>query len=146
MISLHLYRQFWESLQPRVNGLRMVMPVTVSENMGREIQGLGVADTPVLFWLPPSAEAKQTADCDSMEERNECVIFVMRKYDPQKSSALEALEFTLPIVEDIKRHFLRECVTACAMVEIEPGSITTMPETTFYRNFAGWSMGFTAIT
>lgn len=146
MISLKLYRQFWESLADRVEGLRKTMPVTISEDMGKEIQRLGTSDTPVLFWLPPTAEARPDADCDSMEERNECVIFVMRRYDPQRSSALEALEFTLPIVENIKRRFLRECVSHCSMVRIEPGSISTMPETTFYRNFAGWSVAFTAIT
>lgn len=146
MIDLKTYREFWDSLLPRVKGLHKVMPITVSENMNRHIQRLGAEDTPVLFWTPPSAEAQAGSNCDTMTERNECVIFVMKKYDPQKSSALEALEQTLPVIEDIKRHFLMECATACSILEIEADSISTMPETTFYRDFAGWSIGFAAIT
>ena len=146
MINITEYRYFWEAMKETVAGIRTVMALTVDEEMGRRLQALGRDDLPALFWLPPEADAEGNSTADSLHERNSCVVYVMTKYDPQRSSALEALETTLPIAENLKAVLLRECCGRCGLLNIDPASISTLPETRLYRNLAGWIVGFTAET
>lgn len=147
MIRLRDYREFWEDVAARVDGISSVMPVTIDEEMGKRIQGLKTTDLPVLFWVPPMAEGGRGSDADSLAETNTCVVYVMTRYDPLKGgSSLQALEQTQEAVETLKAMLLSEFCCRCGAVNVNAESISTMPETRFYRNFAGWSVGFTTET
>ena len=146
MIDLREYREFWEEVAARLDGVRSAMPVVIDEEMGRKIQGLKDSDLPALFWAPPMAESTRGSDADVLAESNTCVVYVMTRYDPQKSSSLAALEQTQPAIEEIKRLLMGEYSGRCGMINLDPATFSTMPETRFYRNFAGWSLGFTCET
>ena len=146
MIGLKEYGEFWEEIAGRLDGVRSVVAVTIDEEMGRKIQSIPDAALPALFWVPPMAESTRDSNADGLAESNTCVVYIMTRYDPQKSSSLSALIRTQPATEELKRLLLAEYSGRCGMVNLDPASVSTMPETRFYRNFAGWSVGFTADT
>ena len=146
MIGLKEYREFWQEAATRLDGVRSVLPVVIDEEMGKKIQALKGSDLPALFWAPPMAESTEAADADTLAERNTCVVYVMTRYDPLKSSSLEALEETQPAIEALKRLLTGEYSGRCGVINLDPTTFSTMPETRFYRNFAGWSLGFTCDT
>ena len=146
MIDLREYREFWEEVAARLDGVRSAMPVVIDDEMGRKIQGLKDSDLPALFWAPPMAESTRGSDADVLAESNTCVVYVMTRYDPQKSSSLAALEQTQAAIEELKRLLMGEYSGRCGMINLDPATFSTMPETRFYRNFAGWSLGFTCDT
>lgn len=146
MIDLKEYREFWEEVAARLEGVRSVVPVTIDDEMGKKIQGLKGAELPALFWAPPMAESSRDSNADVLAESNTCVVYVMTRYDPQNSSSLEALVETQPAIEELKRMLMGEYSGRCGMVNLDPTTFSTMPETRFYRNFAGWSLGFTCET
>lgn len=94
-----------------------------------------------LFWLPPAAKDGSSSS-DNGQEENSCIIFLMQKYDPQRSSSIDCLEHTQPIVEEIKRKLKEEGIRACRRLGSEISALDTMPETDFYGTLAGWSIGF----
>ena len=79
-----------------------------------------------------------------MQEDNTCVIFVMTKYDRQRRSAVEALELVQPVMEAIKGLLMDDMAGGCpTLAGLDVGTLSTIPETGFYNDFAGWSLGFT---
>lgn len=142
MIGLQQYRKYWEYIAERT-GCTGVLPVTIDNEMSKKIQRLE-RDSLTLFVFPPLAEAK-TAVNDAFREQCQCVVFVMKKYDPQRQTAFEVLEQTQPTVEDVKillvdhQHFDDR-----APFRVDVSTIETAPETELYGTFAGWSIGFTA--
>ncbi len=146
MIDLKEYKSFWEEVSARLEGVRSVVPVVIDEDMGRKIQALKAADLPALFWVPPMAESTNGSNADALAESNTCVVYVMKRYDPQTSSSLEALIDTQPAIEELKRLLMGEYSGRCGIINLDPTTFSTMPETRFYRNFAGWSLGFTCDT
>lgn len=142
MIDLQQYEEYWTNVPARVPSVRSVMPVTIDEEMGKIIQNLKPDDCPVLFWIVPSAEGSGTT-IDDYREENICVVFVMARYDVQRSRSYEALKRTQPIIEDIKALLLDDVAAGCKLFgSLDLNSINTLPETEFYRSFAGWSIGF----
>lgn len=138
MIDLVQYREYWERMAHRVAGITDVIPVTVDDAMAKSIQRLPIGSM-TLFFLPPAAESSGR-NIDSFREDNECVVFVMEKYDPQRKSAWSALESSQPIIEAVKQQLLE--MRPCAPVTFDVSTITTLPETKFFAGFAGWSIGF----
>lgn len=143
MIALDAYRRYWEAFARHVPGISEVMPVTIDKQMGRKIQALPRGSV-TLFVLPPVAES--TGGADAFGEKNLCVLFLMAKYDPQRSSAFEVLERTQPLVEELKRRLLTDLSAGCSPLRINGNGITTAPETELYGDFAGWSVEFSILS
>lgn len=139
MISLTQYREYWQGVAERIEGITDVLPVTVDKSMGEKIKGLPKGSTS-LFILPPGAEG--AGGVDSFNEKNMCVVFLMAKYDPQRKTAFAILEETQPLIEKVKAVMLEDQAAGCPVMRIEVSSIDTMPETELYGNFAGWSIGY----
>lgn len=139
MISLTQYREYWQGVAKRIEGITDVLPVTVDKSMGEKIKGLPKGSTS-LFILPPGAEG--AGGIDSFNEKNMCVVFLMAKYDPQRKTAFELLEETQPLIEKVKEVMLADQASGCPVMRVDVSSIDTMPETELYGNFAGWSIGF----
>ncbi|MDE6277260.1 MAG: hypothetical protein K2M06_04045 [Muribaculaceae bacterium] len=140
MISLAQYREYWQGVAGRIDGLTDVLPVTVDKSMGDKIKALPKGSTS-LFILPPGAEG--SGGIDSFREKNMCVVFLMAKYDPQRKTAFELLEETQPLIEKVKAVMLADQAAGCPVMRVEASSIDTMPETELYGTFAGWSISFT---
>lgn len=140
MVNLKDYREYWERVAERLNVPAGVLPLTLDKEMGKKIQGLPV-DSFTLFILPPLAES-EAKNIDNFKEANQCVIFVMKKYNPQRVDSFAVLEETQPIVEHIKQIMLNDQAAGCPVMRIDAGRIDTAPETELYGNFAGWSIGF----
>lgn len=139
MISLTEYREYWESVAARVDGIASVLPVTIDKEMGKEIKALPKGST-TLFILPPGSVG--SGGVDSYREKNMCVVFLMAKYDSQRESSFELLEKTQPLIEEVKRIMLDDQAAGCPVMNIEPSGLETMPEIELYGMFAGWSIYF----
>ena len=70
------------------------------------------------------------------------MLFVMKKYNPQRVSAFSVLEEVQPVVEQLKVALLE--LTDCSTFTVPWDSIETAPETELYGSFAGWSLSFIA--
>lgn len=140
MISLTAYKKYWEDLARCVYGISDAMPVTVDEEMGKRLNNLK-KDSVILFYLPPTSSGE--GNIDNFSENNLCVIFIMKKYDPQRETTFDVLAETQPIIETIKRTMLDDMNAGCSPLRIDITTLQTIPETEFYRSFAGWSVGFT---
>ena len=80
---------------------------------------------------------------DNVRENNLCVIFLMSKYDPQRKGAYETIEEVQPVMERIKQMLIEDSATGCPVTkELDLTSLSTLPESGFYRTFAGWSLAF----
>lgn len=139
MMSLTQYREYWQRVADRVEGVTGVLPVTVDKAMGDKIKALP-KDSVTIFVLPPGAEG--SGDVDSFAEKNMCVVFLMAKYDPQRKTAFELLEETQPLIEKVKRVLLDDQAAGCPVMRVDVSSLDTFPETELYSTFAGWSIGF----
>lgn len=141
MITLKKLREYWESMIGRVDGLKSVVPLTVEANMADKVGKIKEEQTPTLFYLPPTAEGKGNAD--AFGEENMCVIFVMQKYDPRKITSADVLEAVQPVVEELKAKMVEDSRRPCHFLKVDNTTISTLPETEFFGNWAGWSIGFT---
>ena len=142
MIDLKIYREYWEGVQKRIPGIKKILPVTIDEEMSKTIQGISKDDCPVLFILIPSATGNSTS-ADNIQENNLCVVFLMDKYDPQRKGAYQTIEEVQPVMEQIKRILIEDSATDCPVIsKIDLTSLSTLPESGFYRTFAGWSLAF----
>lgn len=141
MISLERYEEYWNSVKERVSQVKRVIPVTMDQEMGKEIQSLGAADLPALFVIIP--EAHLSGDVDNLKDNNFGVVFIMDRADPQRKKAYQVQKETQPVIEDIKQIMIDDRAAGCTMLRnLDIGSISTVPESGFYANFAGWSIGF----
>lgn len=142
MIDIKIYREYWEGVQKRIPGIKKILPVTIDEEMSKTIQGISKDDCPVLFILIPSATGNSTST-DNIQENNLCVVFLMDKYDPQRKGAYQTIEEIQPVMEQIKRILIEDSATDCPVIsKIDLTSLSTLPESGFYRTFAGWSLAF----
>lgn len=142
MINLLQYREYWERVAARLESVTGVLPVTIDKDMSRRIQSLASGSV-TLFVFPPIADST-AKNADSFKEDNRCVIFVMKKYDPQRKTSFDILEETQPVTENVKSMLLDDLSAPCAPFKIEVDSIETAPETELYGVFAGWSIAFNA--
>lgn len=142
MIDIKIYREYWEGVQKRIPGIKKLLPVTIDEEMSKTIQGISKDDCPVLFTLIPSATGNSTS-ADNIQENNLCVVFLMDKYDPQRKGAYQTIEEIQPVMEQIKRILIEDSAADCPVIgKIDLTSLSTLPESGFYRTFAGWSLAF----
>lgn len=143
MISLVFYRQAIEAIAAEVPGLNSVLPVTVDKEMAKVIQAIP-KECVTLFLLPPSAQS-ETDNPDAWVEDNECVLFVMERYDPSRRSSFDVLETSQVVAQAFVDRLLAQ-TRSCPRISVELPSINMQPETQFYAGFAGWSIGFKIIS
>ena len=144
MINLTAYKEYWERLAQRIPLITGVIPVTVDEAMAKRITSLQKGSV-TLFILPPAAES-EAKNIDSFKEENECVVFVMEKYDPQRRETWSVLETSQTVVEELKSKMLDDLAAGCPLMRFDVSTLNTLPETQFFAGFAGWSVGFKIIT
>ncbi len=141
MISLKSYMNYWEGIAATFKEDVDVMPVTLDDAMANKIQQIRTGRT-TLFILPPSASA-DARDVDNFTERCPCVLFLLKKFDPQRSNSWSTLEETQPLMEAIKRRMVEDQAAGCPLMQVDVASFNTQAETQFFAGFAGWSLGFT---
>ena len=144
MINLLQYREYWERVAARLDSVTDVLPVAVDKAMGKKIQALPTGSV-TLFILPPGGES-DSKNPDAFREANQCVVFVMEKYDPQRKTAFAALESSQKAIEEIKTLMLNDLAAGCPVMRFDVSTLNTLPETEFFAGFAGWSIGFKIIT
>lgn len=144
MINLVQYREYWERVAARLDSVTGVLPVAVDKDMGKKIQALPTGSV-TLFILPPGGES-DSKNPDAFREANQCVVFVMEKYDPQRKTAFAALESSQKAIEEIKTLMLDDLAAGCPVMRFDVSTLNTLPETEFFAGFAGWSIGFKIIT
>ena len=144
MINLLEYREYWERVAQRLDSITGALPVAVDKDMGKKIQALPTGSV-TLFILPPGGESN-SKNPDAFREVNQCVVFVMEKYDPQRKTAFAALESSQNAIEEVKAMMLDDLATGCPVMRFDVSTLNTLPETEFFAGFAGWSIGFKIIT
>lgn len=144
MINLLQYREYWERVAARLDSVTDVLPVAVDKDMGKKIQALPTGSV-TLFILPPGGES-DSKNPDAFREANQCVVFVMEKYDPQRKTAFAALESSQKAIEEVKTLMLDDLAAGCPVMRFDVSTLNTLPETEFFAGFAGWSIGFKIIT
>lgn len=144
MINLVEYREYWERAADRLDSVTGVLPVAVDKDMAKKIQALPTGSI-TLFIIPPGGES-ESRNPDAFREKNQCVVFVMEKYDPQRKTAFAALESSQKAIEDIKNLMLDDLAAGCPVMRFDVSTLNTLPETEFFAGFAGWSIGFKIIT
>lgn len=144
MINLLQYREYWERVADRLVSVTGVLPVAVDKDMGKKIQALPPGSI-TLFILPPGGES-ESKNPDAFREANQCVVFVMEKYDPQRKTSFAALESSQKAIEDVKALMLDDLAAGCPVMRFDVSTLNTLPETEFFAGFAGWSIGFKIIT
>lgn len=140
MINLSLYREYWEGVASRLDSISGVLPVTIDKEMGKKILSLPTGSR-TLFILPPGAES-DSRNHDAFKEVNQCVVFVMEKYDPQRKSSFECLESSQKSIEEVKHLMIEDLSEGCSIMQFDISTLNTLPETEFFAGFAGWSLGF----
>ena len=141
MITLKSYREYWEAMADRVEGLGSVEPLAVEAGMADKVNAVRDAEAPVLFYLPPSGQG--SGSIDSFADDNLCVIFVMARYTPRVQTSFEVLEQVQPVVEAVKARLLADSALPCHFLQVDPTKISTIPEAELFGNWAGWSIAFT---
>lgn len=144
MINLLQYREYWERVADRLESVTGVLPVAVDKDMGKKIQALPTGSV-TLFILPPGGES-ESKNPDAFREANQCVVFVMEKYDPQRKTSFAALESSQKAIEEVKALMLDDLAAGCPVMRFDVSTLNTLPETEFFAGFAGWSIGFKIIT
>lgn len=144
MINLLQYREYWERIAARLDSVTGVLPVAMDKDMGKKIQALPTGSV-TLFILPPGGES-ESKNPDAFREANQCVVFIMEKYDPQRKTSFAALESSQKAIEEIKALMLDDLAAGCPVMRFDVSTLNTLPETEFFAGFAGWSIGFKIIT
>lgn len=144
MINLLQYREYWERVADRLESVTGVLPVAVDKDMGKKIQALPTGSV-TLFILPPGGES-DSKNPDAFREANQCVVFVMEKYDPQRKTSFAALESSQKAIEEVKTLMLDDLAAGCPVMRFDVSTLNTLPETEFFAGFAGWSIGFKITT
>ena len=126
MINLTAYKEYWERLAQRIPLITGVIPVTVDEAMAKRITSLQKGSV-TLFVLPPAAES-EAKNIDSFKEENECVVFVMEKYDPQRRETWSVLETSQTVVEELKSKMLDDLAAGCPLMRFDVSTLNTLPE------------------
>ena len=144
MINLLQSRESWERVAGRLESVTGVLPVAEDKDMGKKIQALPTGSV-TLFILPPGGES-DSKNPDAFCEANQCVVFVMEKYDPQRKTSFSALESSQKAIEEVKALMLDDLAAGCPVMRFDVSTLNTLPETEFFAGFAGWSIGFKIIT
>lgn len=144
MVNLKEYREFWEDVANVVDEITSLLPVTIDDQMGKKIQGLP-KNSVTLFMFPPVSESTART-ADNYGEKNNCVIFLLEKFDPLRSTSFEILEKTQPALDRVKALLVKKLGAPCSPMKLDVSSIEIAPETELYGTFAGWSIAFNLLS
>lgn len=67
----------------------------------------------------------------------------MDKVDPQRKKSYQVQKETQPVIEAIKTLIREDAMNFHPLMrDLDAASLSTIPESGFYTDFAGWSIGF----
>lgn len=143
MVSLIEYRHYWEGILERIPEIRSLIPVTVDQDISHHVSSITVEELPVLFLVVPEAHGTG-ANADAYSDRNEAMVLLADKYDPQRSmGAYSLLENLQPLIERVKETFLADMAAGCPLLaDVDIRSIHTAPVSSLYNILAGWMLSF----
>lgn len=140
MTYLDDYEELWRDIAGELEDEITVMIVTATEEMGKEIRQLPDG-AKVLFLLPP-ATAVKASDVD-WRDTDQCLVFLLRKYQPARIRAVDVLRDTQRDIDTLKQGLLdRWLDSGCNLSTVIPGTIDIQPETGLFGVFAGWSLAY----
>lgn len=139
MIDLKFFRETIAEIAAEIPEITSALPITVDAEMAKRIQALKDGSV-TLFILPPAAESR-SSDPDGYAETNECLLFVMERYNPARRTAFEVLESVQPAAQRVVAALIEQ-TRSCPRLDVDLRSVNLAPETQFYAGFAGWSVGF----
>lgn len=144
MVSLVEYRNYWQGVLERVPSVRSLVPVTVDQDISHYLSSLSADQFPVLFLVVPEAQGTGP-NVDAFTDRNEAMVLLADKYDPQRAmGAYQLLEDLQPAIEDIKQVMFADMTAGCPLLaDVDLRSIRTAPVSSLYNILAGWILSFT---
>ena len=142
MVNVKEYREYWEQYKERIPEISEVVPMTVEQDISKKVQGIK-ANSLVLFMLVPEVKTDgQTVD--DYEHKNEGVVILAGKFDPQRGGSYPCIEEIQPIIELVRDSMLEDMGQGCPVLgRIKVNSIKMVPVSTWYNVLAGWMIDFT---
>lgn len=142
MVDIKDYREYWEQYKERIPGISDVVPLTIDQDISKTVQNIK-KDRMVLFMLVPEAKGSGM-NVDAYEEKNEAVIFLGKKYDPQRGGSYACIEEVQPVISDIRDMMMEDMASGCPVLgTLDIDSIRIVPVSTWYNVLAGWMIDFT---
>ena len=81
---------------------------------------------------------------DAYEEKNEGVVFLGKKYDPQRGGAYACIESVQPVISEIRDMMMEDMASGCPVLgTLDIDSIRIVPVSAWYNVLAGWMIDFT---
>ena len=142
MVNVKEYREYWEQYKERIPEISEVVPMTVEQDISKKVQGIK-ANSLVLFMLVPEVKTDgQTVD--DYEHKNEGVVILAGKFDPQRGGSYQRIEEIQPYIEEIFGYILEDMAQNCPVLgQVDINSIRMIPVSTWYNVLAGWMIDFT---
>lgn len=147
MVDLNAYDTFWQNAAAAIPGIKSVIPITVETDLKDILQGLKKDDQPFLAVLTPSSDG--VGEYDNDKERNDCIIYLMMKHDPQMklTDTRKIQADLLPISEQLKQVIKEAAATGCTIIhDVDYRSIHTDAERKMFSVLSGWSISFSFIS
>ena len=142
MVNVKEYKEYWEQYKERIPEISEVVPMTVEQDISKKVQGIK-ANSLVLFMLVPEVKTDgQTVD--DYEHKNEGVVILAGKFDPQRGGSYQRIEEIQPYIESIFGYILEDMAQYCPVLgRVDINSIRMIPVSTWYNVLAGWMIDFT---
>ncbi len=142
MVNVKEYREYWEQYEQRIPEIKGFVALTVEQDISRKVQDIKSGDM-VLFMLVPEVKT-DGENVDNFEDNNEGVVFIGKKYDPQRGGSYPCIEEIQPIIELVRDSMLEDMGQGCPVLgRIKVNSIKMVPVSTWYNVLAGWMIDFT---
>lgn len=142
MVNISDYRAYWEQYKTRIPAIREVIPLTVEQDISKKVQTIGSGEL-VLFMVVPEVKT-DGENIDNFADKNEGVIFVGKKHDPQRGGSYSCIEELQPVIKDVRDYMLEDMGLGCPVLgKIDINSIRMVPVSTWYNVLAGWMIDFT---
>jgi len=142
MVDIKDYREYWEQYKERIQGISDVVPLTVDQDISKMVQDIR-KDKMVLFMLVPETKGSGV-NVDAYEEKNEGVVFLGKKYDPQRGGAYACIESVQPVISEIRDMMMEDMASGCPVLgTLDIDSIRIVPVSAWYNVLAGWMIDFT---
>lgn len=142
MVNLRAYREYWEQYRQRLPVISRVVMLSVDEDISRTVQTILPTDTVLFVLVPQARRIGETPD--SWVDRNEAVVIVAEKYDPQRGGSVSCLERLQPVAEALRSMIADDMAAGCPVLgRVDIGSMRVTAVTTWYNTLAGWMTDFT---
>ena len=142
MVNVKEYREYWELYKERIPEIKEVVPMTVEQDMSKKVQDIKSGDL-VLFMLVPEVKT-EGENADNYSDKNEAVIVLAGKHDPQRGGSYQRIEDIQPYIESIRGYLMEDMAQWCPVLgRVDLSSIRMIPVSTWYNVLAGWMLDFT---